>query len=119
MKKFFGVIAVILGLVLLGVLSRACAVADRVADPDNIITNYEEFQNIYSTCNQICDNISALSLTKTDSSAFSKEERVLALENKLNRWIREYNSKSRQITRNLWKSGSLPHQLSRTDFNCN
>jgi len=49
---------------------------------------------------------------------FSKSERINAIRQNMNRWIEEYNAKSRMITRSAWKSGSLPYQLSTSDFSC-
>lgn len=121
MKNFGRIMLGLLIIVLLFITVRACSVTSKIADPDNIITSYEEFESMYSTCNQVCDNIKMLKSadSKDMESGFSKSERILALQNKLNRWIREYNAKSRHISKSLWKSKNLPHQLSIDDFNCN
>ena len=87
-------------------------VANKVTDSENIIHSYEEYEQMYSTCKQLCDDISLLEESSIETTGFSKEERVLSLKNNLNRWVNEYNAKSRMITKNAWKSSSLPHQLS-------
>ena len=52
-------------------------------------------------------------------SQFSKAQRILSLRTSLNRWIEDYNAKSKMWGRSLWKSNSLPYQLSNQEFNCN
>lgn len=112
----FGALVLIIGAIF---LVKSFAVVDKVTDPDHIIASYEEFQNMYNTCQKICDDISVLkSSNVTSESGFSKEDRMVALKNNLNRWIQEYNSKSRQLTRNKWKNTELPYQLSTEYFNC-
>lgn len=49
---------------------------------------------------------------------FTKAQRINALQTQLNRWIEEYNAKSKMINRSLWKAGELPYQLTVTQFNC-
>lgn len=94
------------------VFSKGCGVADKVTDPEHIISSYEEYENIYNTCKQICTNIQTIQNSKEDNvGGFSKEQRIVALQNQLSRWVNEYNSKSKQITRNMWKSSNLPYQL--------
>lgn len=102
----------------LGIVGNFGGVVTRVTNPDHIISSYEEFEEMYSTCNKVCDDLRVLNNNEVDPKGFSKAERNIALENNLNRWIREYNAKSREITRNMWKSSQLPYQLSREDFSC-
>lgn len=132
MKTFGTIILVILGLSILFITSRSCGVISKITEPTNIITSHDEFESMYETCNQICDDIRVLTqfddnikaidqISKgvyIEKPAFSKEERIIALQNKINRWIREYNAKSRHISKSRWKSNSLPQQLSRSDFYC-
>lgn len=119
-RKVFKWTLLLIGLsFLVYVISVPLGLFKKVTNPDHIIQSYEEYEEIYSTCNKICDDMSALNSSNVDNtSGFNKEERALALENQMNRWIREYNAKSREITRNMWKSGDLPYQLSRNNFNC-
>jgi hypothetical protein len=89
---------------------------------DTAVQNYEEFQEIYNTCTKInTDLCNMKDVPETDPmfSQFSKAQRILTLRTNLNRWIEEYNAKSKMWGRSLWKSNSLPYQLSNQEFNCN
>ena len=89
---------------------------------DTAVQNYEEFQEIYNTCAKINTDICNMKdIPETDPmfSQFSKAQRILALRTNLNRWIEDYNAKSKMWGRSLWKSNSLPYQLSNQEFNCN
>ena len=89
---------------------------------DTAVQNYEEFQEIYNTCSKINTDICNMKdVPETDPmfSQFSKAQRILALRTNLNRWIEDYNAKSKMWGRSLWKSSSLPYQLSNQEFNCN
>ena len=89
---------------------------------DTAVQNYEEFQEIYNTCSKmntdIC-NMKDVPETDVMFEQFSKAQRILTLRTNLNRWIEEYNAKSKMWGRSLWKSSSLPYQLSNQEFNCN
>ena len=89
---------------------------------DTAVQNYEEFQEIYNTCTKLNTDICNMKdVPETDPmfSQFSKAQRILTLRTSLNKWIEEYNAKSKMWGRSLWKSNSLPYQLSNQEFNCN
>lgn len=89
---------------------------------DTAVQNYEEFQEIYNTCTKLNTDICNMKdVPETDPmfSQFSKAQRILTLRTNLNKWIEEYNAKSKMWGRSLWKSSSLPYQLSNQEFNCN
>jgi hypothetical protein len=89
---------------------------------DTAVQNYEEFQEIYNTCSKINTDICNMKdVPEIDPmfKDFSKAQRVLALRTNLNRWIEDYNAKSKMWGRSLWKSNNLPYQLSNQEFNCN
>jgi hypothetical protein len=89
---------------------------------DTAVLNYEEYQEIYNTCSKINTDICNMKdVPETDPmfSQFSKAQRILALRTNLNRWIEDYNAKSKMWGRSLWKSNELPYQLSNQEFNCN
>lgn len=89
---------------------------------DTAVQNYEEYQEIYNTCVKINRDICNMKdVPETDPmfSQFSKAQRILTLRTNLNRWIEEYNAKSKMWGRSLWKSSSLPYQLTNQEFNCN
>ncbi len=88
---------------------------------DSGIIHYEEFQELYNTCNKInTDLCNMKELPEADKmfEQFSKVQRVNSLKTQLNRWVEDYNSKSKMWNRSLWKSSSLPYQLSTSQFNC-
>ena len=89
---------------------------------DTAVQNYEEFQEIYNTCTKLNTDVCNMKdVPETDPmfSQFSKAQRILTLRTSLNKWIEEYNAKSKMWGRSLWKSNSLPYQLSNQEFNCN
>lgn len=129
MKKLsigFKAFGVIMALIILSLVVKTCSagmgVFDKTVNSDNIIESYEEYEEMYSTCEKICDDIRILSLVSAEEynkdTGFSKSERLIALKANLNRWIREYNAKSRMFRKNMWKSKKLPHQLSISHFDC-
>jgi hypothetical protein len=82
---------------------------------------YEEFLTIYETCDRINNDLCTLQAIPDDDKMFeqiTKEQRKLALKSNLNRWINEYNAKSKMFGRNLWKSNELPYQLYLESYNC-
>lgn len=89
---------------------------------DTAVINYEEYQSIYNTCNKINTDLCNMNDIPEDDpmfDQFSKSQRILALKTQLNRWVEEYNAKSKMWGRALWKSKELPHQLSNEQFSCN
>lgn len=92
------------------------------AHVEDAVQNYEQFQEIYNTCTKLnMDLCNMKSIPETDPmfDQFSKAQRILALRTNLNRWIEEYNAKSKMWGRALWKSNSLPYQLTNQEFSCN
>lgn len=101
-------------------LSTPARIAAKVTDPDHIIESYEEFQSIYNTTKKLCADLKALDVLEEGSTSggFTKVDRQIALQQQINRWVQEYNAKSRMLTRNQWKNPNLPYQLS-NDKICN
>ena len=102
-----------------GVFSRGCNQAVKASHIDDATIVYEEFQDIYNTCNKLNTDLGNMqSLPGNDAMflQFSKAQRINTIKTNLNRWVEEYNSKSKQYGRSLWKSTSLPYQLSVNDF---
>lgn len=88
---------------------------------DDAVQNYEQFQEIFNTCEKLNTDLCNLnSLPETDKmfEQFSKTQRLLAIKTNLNRWVEEYNAKSKMWGRSLWKSNALPYQLNTNQFNC-
>ena len=92
-----------------------------VRTADNGVAHYEEFTTLYQTCQRIntdlC-NLNELPATDRQFEQFSKTQQVFTLRKQLNRWVEDYNAKSRMINRSLWKSDDLPYQLSLDQFTC-
>jgi hypothetical protein len=89
---------------------------------EDAVQNYEQFQEIYNTCVKLnTDLCNYKDLPEDDVmfEQFSKAQRILAIKTQLNRWVEDYNAKSKMWGRSLWKSNALPYQLSTQEFNCN
>ena len=83
---------------------------------------YEEFQEIYNTCNKL--NTDLCNMKELDEKdvmfeQFSKAQRINTLKTQLNKWVEDYNAKSEMVGRSLWKSNQLPYQLTNQEFSCN
>lgn len=120
MFKAIGIsITIIIIFLTLGLAIRGC---DKVfTNVENSIIYYEEFQEIYNTTQKLDEDLCVmLELDENDQmfDQFSKQQRITQIKSNLNRWVSEYNAKSRSINRNVWKSESLPHTLYITQFKC-
>ena len=82
--------------------SSAVGVAKRVTNPDSIIQNYEWFYDQYHSIEAQRRNIAVLPEGSVDR---------VGTQMVLNNMIAEYNAKSREITRNLWKANDLPYRI--------
>lgn len=117
MKTFGYVVLGILIFIGLWVFGKTMFFADKVVG--NALTNYEEFQEIYNTCQQLNSDLAVIKgIPDTDKmfSQISKQAMLAAKKQTLNRWIEEYNAKSKMWNRNLWKSDKLPYSLNTNDF---
>jgi hypothetical protein len=118
--KTFGIIVVfVLVMVLLFVISKSCSVVNKVTDVDNAFINYEQFQEIWNTCQKLNTDMGIMrDLPETDKmfEQFSKVQRLSTLKIQLNKWVEDYNAKSKMWNRSLWKSKSLPYQLTVNEF---
>jgi tRNA U34 5-methylaminomethyl-2-thiouridine-forming methyltransferase MnmC len=87
----------------------------------NSFDSYEEFQEMYNTCQQLNQDLCNLKeIPESDKmfTQFSKAEVINGKRQKLNRWIEDYNAKSKMWNRSMWKSKTLPYQLTTQDFSC-
>lgn len=85
------------------------------------IIRYEEFQEIYNTCEKLnIDLCNMREMPENDKSfeQFSKSQRINTLKTQLNKWTQDYNAKSKMHNRSIWKSSDLPYQLDVNQFNC-
>lgn len=93
--------------------------AKKATHIEDAVQVYEEFQEIYNTCQKLNTDLGIIQATpETDKQfdQFSKAQRLNAIKQNLNRWVEDYNAKSKMWGRSLWKSNSLPYQLSVNDF---
>lgn len=123
MKIFFGAFGFILLLATMlfftGVIGKGCGKAVEATHIDDAVQVYEEFQSIYNTCTKLNTDLGNMQAAPADDAMFaqfSKAQRVLQIKTQLNRWVEEYNGKSKMWGRELWKSKTLPHDLNVNDF---
>jgi len=77
-------------------------ITEKVVNSNSIIQNYEWFYDQYNAIQAQRANISSMKSDATEKPGMTMV---------LNNAIAEYNSRSRQITRNLWKASDLPYQI--------
>lgn len=119
-KWLFWIIGIIMLVsVVFGILSKIGTFGDKLLDPNRAVTTYENFYQMYEQADQICNDISVMQKADSLSGGFSKNERIIGLENKLNNVIRDYNAQSKAWTKTMWKASDLPHLLKRNHFYCN
>jgi hypothetical protein len=119
MKTFGTIVLVLLAMVAISVLAftcNTCNIAQNHVEESmkNAVVSYDEYQNIYNTCDQLNTDLGNLqSIPETDKQfdQITKSQRVFAIKANLNRWVTEYNAKSEHIDKKLWKSGKLPYRL--------
>lgn len=112
------------GIILLSVVFFTCNSCSIFAghatkSMQDAVINYDNFQDTYNTCQKLNTDLGILQATPdTDKQfdQFSKTQRINAVKMQLNRWVEDYNAKSKEIDKNLWKAKALPYQLSVTDF---
>ena len=118
-RIIYWIVGLVIVLSVVGLGVRSCKKAIHAEDA---VVVYEEYQEIYNTCSKLnTDLCNIKSIPDTDPmfEQFSKAQRILAIQTNLNRWVEEYNSKSKMWGRQLWKSNELPYQLNVNQFNCN
>ena len=124
MKTFGKIMLAIIAMVLLAALSfglRTCSIAQNHVENSmkNAVISYDEYQDIHATCIQLNSDLGVIKDTpETDPqfSQFSKQQRINTLKQQLNRWINEYNAKSKHIDKKWWKSSELPYSLESNQF---
>lgn len=83
------------------------------------IIQYEDFQEIYNTCQKIDADLATVRAVDDDDrmfDSFSKSAVIAQKKQLMTRWCEEYNARSKMWNRALWKSSSLPYQLDPTTF---
>lgn len=88
---------------------------------DTAFIRYEEFQEIYNTCSKLNIDLCNMREMPDDDRSFeqfTKPQRINTLKTQLNKWVEDYNAKSKMWNRSMWKSKQLPYQLTLEQFNC-
>lgn len=123
--KAIGISATIIGgfllLVILSFGIRSCSIFQNHVEKsmEDAVISYNEYQDIYATCNKLNTDLGIIASTpETDKQfeQFSKAQRMNTIKQNLNRWVEEYNSKSKHIDKKFWKSDELPYTLSVNQF---
>lgn len=108
-RKVLTVIAILIAVYMIAGLvfgmwpfSSAAGVVQKVTNADAIIANYQWFYDQKAAIDAQRANIANMAADAPERSG------MLMV---LNNAIGEYNSRSRQITRNLWKASDLPYSI--------
>ncbi|MDD5358217.1 MAG: hypothetical protein PHX80_03670 [Candidatus Nanoarchaeia archaeon] len=96
--------------------SSAARVVQKVTSAEAIISNYEYFYDmknqIDATANKVKIAEKAMDSAKGTEKESDRQTEYYGIQMVLQGMVAEYNSKSKQITRNLWKAKDLPYQIS-------
>lgn len=112
-------ILVLIGLFWIVIAGRACNHIGKSVD--NAVINYEEYQEIFNTTKKLNTDLCVMKELPAEDKMFeqfSKVQRTTQIKTQLNRWVEEYNAKSKMFNRSIWKSNQLPYQLNVNQFNC-
>jgi hypothetical protein len=108
-RRFLTVVAVLVAIYMASGLvfglwpfSSAAGVVQKVTSAESIIGNYQWFYDQYNAIKAQEANVAAM-----PKDAPERAGMLMVLNNA----TAEYNSRSKQITRNLWKASDLPYQI--------
>ena len=90
-------------LILVGIIGALLSRTGQIVDTAFI--RYEEFQEIYNTCEKVNTDLGIMKELPPDDvmfEQFSKTQRVATLKSQLNRWVEDYNAKSKMWNRSIW-----------------
>lgn len=88
---------------------------------ENAFINYETFSDLYNDIKAIDRKICNHNNIPADDKAYkdlSKATQITGLRNLMERRISEYNSKTSQWNRNIWRSSEIPYKLEASNFQC-
>lgn len=114
MKTTLSVIGLSCLMVLAPIFGWGLKLVKKTTSATTVISNYEWFYDQYNQIEAMRMNIASISETINTCKGEERQRKNTELQGLklvLNNSIAEYNSKSRQITRKLWKSETLPYQL--------
>jgi hypothetical protein len=86
---------------------------------DTAFVNYEQFQEIYNTCQKINTDLATIRAVADNDKmfdSFSKQAKIANKRQQMARWVEEYNAKSKMWNRAMWKSSTLPYQMDVNQF---
>jgi len=115
------VVLILIGVTVVSFAFRSCDIfRNHVYNSmENAVISYDEYQDIYATCNKINTDLGIIQSTPGNDKQFdqfSKAQRINSTKQNLNRWVEEYNAKSKHIDKKVWKSSALPYQLDVNQF---
>lgn len=102
MKTFLIILGVCVLSIGFWIFNLTINTTSKVVNSNSIIQNYEWFYDQYNAIQSQEANYLSLPIDATE-----KTGALMVLNNS----ISEYNSKSKQITRKLWKAKDLPYQI--------
>jgi hypothetical protein len=108
-EQFIGPIKIIIWLVLILMICGLISSFWPRNATKYVVQNYEWYYDQYNVIQSMEININTLKNKKTLTER--QEIELQGMINVLNNNIAEYNSKSRQITRDLFKAKDLPYQI--------
>jgi len=116
MKNVFLIVLAVIGI---SVLAFTCNVfgifGNHVTHSmENAVINYNEYESLYATCNKLNTDLGIVQSTSENDKQFeqfTKAQRINAIKQNLNRWVEEYNAKSKYIDKKYWKRSDLPQTL--------
>lgn len=89
--------------------SVAKGLAKKVVNENAIVNNYEWYYDQYNAIQSQRANVRVIEqMPKSDKQQADLAGTVMVL----NSMVADYNSRSKQITRNLWKPNDIPHTIS-------
>src|SRR3990167_6664561 len=99
-KWIYWIITGFVFLFLIGSITNYC---NQIVVPntiDNAFVNYEQFQEIYNTCQKLNTDLGNMKLLPKDDAMFaqfSKEQRIYTIKTQLNRWIEDLQRKVKNV----------------------
>jgi|ERR1700722_3432546 len=123
--RTFGIISLsFLGLIILSVFLFTCGIicagaAHVQKSVEDAVISYDDYWDMYHTCEKLNTDLGIIETTPDNDKQFeqfSKSQRENAIKQNLNRWVQEYNAKSKHIDKRYWKSPDLPYELSVNNF---
>lgn len=101
------------------VANNAVEAVDKLTDANKVIGDYQWYEDTYQEIRAMIQNYKVAKQSLDMYEGEARDRRLIEINGMMaiiNTRIGEYNSRSKQITRNLWKSSTLPQQLNWEEF---